>query len=378
MLIGLDRLSFQLLATSMNEWKLGTQNSHLSSGEGYSVFKASDDTVWGFGERFFKRIDEHGRFVPFQVPIVENTTVIQAATEKVMCITTEGKVWEFSPEWAPRVGVSAWSQVPTLIPSLPAITTVSCGINHTVFVAEDTSVWGIGSNKQGQLGFGYRETVKEMQQIPDVNARAVYCGHTFTYLLSDNGTVHCAGWNICGQLGMGDKEDRRTFTELLPESNIASISCGEYHTLFLIDDGTVYSCGKSKVGALGLGDESTEALYPQRIVGLPLIKAITCSRHQSFCLDEEGQLWSFGNNRNGRLGFDDISDRNTPDRVQDIPPMSSLCTFSFVRVSNNVLKEDLEQNLLLTDVHGQLWSFPPSSGEQSFSPLQPVNPDFHE
>ena len=96
---------------------------------------------------------------------------------------------------------------------------------------------------------------------------------------------------------------------------------GDGHTITLSDDGVVHSFGDNDKGQLGLGHNNNVTL-PNRIQSLPKIKQIACGANFTFCVDEEGLLWSFGE----ILGT--VDNTNTPKQILDIPLVVSVsCGF---------------------------------------------------
>ena len=80
------------------------------------------------------------------------------------------------------------------------------------------------------------------------------------FILKKDGTVYGAGSNNNGQLGLGNTTDRNTFTKVNID-NVKSVSCGYYHTLILKKDGTLYGTGYNKFGQLGLGDNTNTRTF---------------------------------------------------------------------------------------------------------------------
>ena len=102
------------------------------------------------------------------------------------------------------------------------------------------------------------------------------------------------------------------------------MASGQYHTLTFANDGTVHSFGRNDKGALGLGHNNDDVLLPTPIPTLPKIDKISCGVHFTVCVDDEGFIWSFGENKFGQLGTGNKIDFNVPQKLLNIPPVLSV------------------------------------------------------
>ena len=102
-------------------------------------------------------------------------------------------------------------------------------------------------------------------------------------------------------------------------------SRGGYHTITLSDDGTVHSFGRNMEGQLGLGQlglgDNNDVSLPTPIPNLPKITEISCGFHYTVCVDHEGFIWSFGENKWGQLGTGNTTNFNFPQKLVNIPPV---------------------------------------------------------
>lgn len=101
----------------------------------------------------------------------------------------------------------------------------------------------------------------------------------------------------------------------LPEQ-IVQVAAGFDHTLALGESGAIYAWGDNTYGQVGIDSAKGIVSGPQRVEGLPQIKEISAGFRHSLALDENGNLWVWGNNIAGQLGTGDRSDLRRPTPVE--------------------------------------------------------------
>ena len=74
---------------------------------------------------------------------------------------------------------------------------------------------------------------------------------------------------------------------------------------------------------LGLGNNSNCSL-PSRILNIPKVKQVSCGGHFTLCVDFDGFLWAFGQNKYGQLGTGNTTDFIVPQKILNIPPVLSV------------------------------------------------------
>lgn len=92
----------------------------------------------------------------------------------------------------------------------------------------------------------------------------VAAGAQHTLAVSRSGEVYCWGANQYGQLGLGDLEERATPHAILHKftrSKIARVAAGARHSLALTEGGDLFSWGGNECGQLG---------YENKVGGAPL------------------------------------------------------------------------------------------------------------
>ena len=194
------------------------------------------------------------------------------------------------------------------------IKSVYCGFYHTFILENDSTLWSCGGNSYGQLGLGDTTDRTTFTQIAANvnNIKEIYFGIDYTIILKNDGTLWGCGGNSYGQLGLGDTTNRNIFTKITTNvDNIKSVCCGYNHTLILKNDGTLWGCGHNGYGQLGLGDTINRTTFTQITTNVNDIKSVYCGGFHTFILKNDGTLWSTGYNIWGALGLGDNTNRNT-------------------------------------------------------------------
>jgi hypothetical protein len=112
--------------------------------------------------------------------------------------------------------------------------------------------------------------------------------------------IYCWGNNYWAQLGNGreDKypvrENSPVLNESLSDLKIAVIKCGAYHSMALTQSGQVYTWGENYLGQIGFGDNKMK-LTPTKVESFNEIKfkMISCGFNHSMALTESGCVYSW-------------------------------------------------------------------------------------
>lgn len=201
-------------------------------------------------------------------------------------------------------------------------------------IDEDGNFWAWGLNNYGELGTGdafdrYVPYNVSANVANSLNGRTALHAYTATdnegyqswHVLTSDGTVHSAGYNNYGQLGQGDTTTRNLFNKTPVLTGITQLAIGSgrfKHVLALKVDGEtnyVYSWGYNSQGQLGSGN-NTQANIPMQIQyfntnSIKIVELLT-SQYASYCLADNGDLYSFGYNNQGQLGIGNTTNQNVP------------------------------------------------------------------
>ena len=236
---------------------------------------------------------------------------------------------------------------PARTTALSSVKAVAVGDNHSLALLHNSDVYTFGKNMGpanvfGMLGLGDKNDRNTPIKIQGIGkAKAIAAGRDHSLIILENGDLYAFGRNTYGLLGVGDTENKLTPTKVQGISNAVAAAGGEDHTLVLLANGDVYAMGSHYSGQLGLGRAGMTHNTPQKITFPGKAKAITAGATHSLVLMENGDVYTFGSNRNGALGYTTSgTNSNTPAKVGGLGPAKAVSAgagFSLVLLENGDL-----------------------------------------
>jgi uncharacterized repeat protein (TIGR02543 family) len=201
------------------------------------------------------------------------------------------------------------------------VTASASGLNHTLFIRPDGSLWGMGYNADGELGDGTITERNTPVQIVSGGVVAAAAGQYHSLFIKSDGSLWAMGANNYGQLGDGTTSSRQT-PEQIVSSGVVAVAAGVAHSLFIKSDGSLWAMGYNSNGQLGDGT-TTGRNVPVLIVASNVVAVVGGYFHTLF-IKSDGGLWAMGNNSNGQLGDGTFADRLVPVEIVRPPPPPQL------------------------------------------------------
>lgn len=202
----------------------------IAAGGGHLLMLKSDKTVWAVGGNSRGQLGDGtttDRPFPVQVSGLTNVRSIAAGGEEfAAAVKEDGTVWawgiNFHGELGPGGGPLNFDAHPNplQVTGLPAgITALATGNNFCLALAGDGTVWSWGNNSDFQLGQGTSVSQNPTpHQIPNFGGvAAVEAGVNHSVALKTDGSVWTWGGNTDGQLGDG------TTTMHLPPARVSGL-----------------------------------------------------------------------------------------------------------------------------------------------------------
>ncbi|MEM7129088.1 MAG: clostripain-related cysteine peptidase [Chloroflexota bacterium] len=196
--------------------------------------------------------------------------------------------------------------VPTQVIGLPeGVTDMAAGTHHTcaTTIAGELFCWG--ASQTGQLGIGTtdRQTAPVQVQSLGTGVSSIVASNSHTCALDNQGKAFCWGSNYIGQLGDGSQETRLSPTPVsrLGNGNQA-IFTSDSSTCAVDNAGQLYCWGNNRQGQLGTGSFGW-LLEPNQVEGLANVRDVALMEGSTCAIDGQNQLYCWGQNDLGQLGI---------------------------------------------------------------------------
>jgi alpha-tubulin suppressor-like RCC1 family protein len=100
---------------------------------------------------------------------------------------------------------------------------------------------------------------------------------------------------------------------------IVAISAGSSSSFILNSQGQIFGFGNGQSGRLGIGNSMFQ--YSPVLIsgsGIGKVLDITTGQYHSLLLNDQGQIYSFGDNESGRLGLGDTKEKWVPMLIEKL------------------------------------------------------------
>ena len=241
-----------------------------------------------------------------KVPSLSNIISVCVGSSHMICLDINGNVFTkgknaYGQLGQGKNGVNIAATKDILKVDIPVCKEISCGSDFNVCLTDDGYVYAFGKHN-GDIGIppnaenvDYSHFPQQIDILKDIEF--IECGTDHTFFKSINNDIYCWGKGFYGQLGI----EEQIFVKIPIKNdkwpnNIVDIKCGSMHTLVLTSDGEVYSSGWRSTFV------SLTSSYPKK---LPLsnIKRIASGDEHGLCINEDNDIYVFGNNEYSQLGL---------------------------------------------------------------------------
>ncbi|MGO9586482.1 MAG: RCC1 domain-containing protein [Limisphaerales bacterium] len=295
----------------------------------HSLFLKSDGSLWAMGANSAGQLGD-GTFnnaSQAEEIVANGVTAIAAGGNQSMFLKSDGSLWVMGENYTGELGDGTFNntnQPEEIVAS--GVVAIAAGGQHSLFLKSDGSLWAMGYNENGQLGdgitdSGYYET-NQPEEIVANGVTAIAAGINHSLFLKSDGSLWAMGRNFYGQLGDGTYSTTFPYGVNKPEeivsSGVTAIAAGGDHSLFIKSDGSLWAMGMNGWGQLGDGTFNNTN-QPEEIVTSGVVAIAAGSIHSLF-LKSNGSLWAMGDNEFGQLGDGFVADFATATPEQIFPP----------------------------------------------------------
>ncbi len=192
---------------------------------------------------------------------------------------------------------------------------VAGGIDHTIAIKPNGTLWAWGFNGGGQLGDGTTTEENVPGQIgTDSNWKIIAAGGNSSFAIKTDGSLWAWGDNFWGQLGVGSSGNKiLTPVQIGTDNSWQSVSAGRTFTLAIKTDGSLWAWGNNLSGQLG--NQAGAAFSPARVGVATDWKLVSAGGNHTIAIKTDGTLWTWGSNSSGELGDGTTAQKNTPQKI---------------------------------------------------------------
>jgi alpha-tubulin suppressor-like RCC1 family protein len=190
---------------------------------------------------------------------------------------------------------------------------VSAGLNHTIGIKTNGTLWAWGDNSYGQVGDGTTTNrITPVQIGSETNWLFVSAGNNlYNVAILTDGTLWA--W---GQIYPVSSTPKQIGTD----RNWATVSASDSYAMGIRTDGTLWAWG-SMWGVPPSGDRNAVEIIiqygntPVRVGTAVNWASVSVGTH-AIATRTDGTIWAWGNNRYGQLGDGTTIDRLTPVQIR--------------------------------------------------------------
>ncbi len=280
----------------------------VAAGSFHSVALKADGTLWVWGSNLSGQLGDPAFGASTNVPqqllisgigvINDQWVAIAAGGSHTLAIRADGTLWVWGSNLSGQLGdpllVDPLNKTPQQLVVSPAPAggatsfnsnwkAVAAGLDHSLALQADGTVWAWGANNLGQIGNGATlpgANVTSPTKTAVTNAVSVTAGDSHSYALKADGTLWSWGQNANGQLGINSLVDSSTPQQVTTTSPVsavndwASFGAGGNHMVGLKNDGTIWTWGANANSQLGDG-LTVDKLIPTALVEARLALSTT-------------------------------------------------------------------------------------------------------
>jgi len=295
--------------------------------------------------------------IPKRVPLISEVVAAYIGLGQTMVITKNGDLLILGR------GMSGFTDredeeidstylTPIKVPELQSVAAVSLESWYGAAVTVGGDVYTWGANLSGVLGYTSDEMILISDELVSYSGKAtkvpgiggvvaISLGMRHIMALTASGEVYTWGSNDCGDLGHSATtcdQQGYPYTDTptrVPElTDVVAISAGSGATAAITAEGELFTWGYNEFGNLGYPSTDYNAFEipisrtPTKVPGLTGVTMVAMQHEFSVAVTVGGEVYTWGNNYNGQLGLGDTLPRSTPTKVPGLEEVVAISVMS--------------------------------------------------
>ncbi len=332
--------------------QIGSSTSwvEIACGSAHSLALQSDGTIWAWGSDSNGQLGDGGsnenRVIPIQIGTDTDWIAIGAGSFRSFGIRSNGTLWAWGRDvfGALGDGGSEMDQSsPVQVGSVTNWVAIDGGLEHSLGLQTDGTLWAWGSGGRGQLGDGspmnaFSKQLSPIQIGSATDWREISAGRYHSTAIKADGSLWAWGFDANGELGDGGTNtNQNSPVQVGTDLDWKEVSAGEAQTMGIKENGTLWSWGTDAIGQLGNGAKEGDQTSPMQIgVETNWVDIETGGGH-SLGLQNEGYKFPFGTNTLTYQATDPSGNMTTCSTNITVPYSipSFICPTSTIRQNTN-------------------------------------------
>ena len=243
------------------------------------------------------------------VKILENVREFYNKKYNSAAITTNGDLYCWGDNSHGQVGNGSADDQYTPVKILENVKEFYNKKYNSAAITTNGDLYCWGDNSHGQVGNGSADDQYTPVKILE-NVKEFYNKKYNSAAITTNGDLYCWGDNSHGQVGNGSADDQYTPVKIL--ENVKEFYNKKYNSAAITTNGDLYCWGDNSHGQVGNGS-ADDQYTPVKI--LENVKEFYNKKYNSAAITTNGDLYCWGDNSHGQVGNGSKNRQYTPDKI---------------------------------------------------------------
>ena len=306
----------------------GVDNIHM-----HAITTGSIAYAWGTNNQGALGRPEIGTFVTIASPIVlggeapanspvqigtSTWSAVSVGRYATYAIRSDSKLFSWGSNFSAQLGLGDYttreSPVQVGTANWSKIAKLAGNFDGCMGIQTDNTLWGWGSNINGQMGSGIQISVQYTSPVQigtSTNWVSINCADVGSIALNNTATnlyQWGSGWStalnggelIPAILVPGENILEPSKVSALSSLSWNSVNTGAFHSAAIRSDGALFMWGRNEQGQIG--NASLTRVYSPIQIGTSSWSVISCGERHSAGITSDGKLFTWGYNLDGQLG----------------------------------------------------------------------------